>query len=232
VNRKQIQQVQLHGDFAGRKAVTYGQIKGSQNIAIGRGAQTAMSDDGRYQSASLSEIASRQTEKGLESGGELNQDVQELVQVVQFEAARGPEADMDRLITTLHHLAALAPELFCTVAEWLNRPEMEPDIREVAQRARASEMGSSYSSDFDRLNEQVSNSNLSATAKQRLNDRLARLQATSSRGENGAIQEFRAALQEVIELMPELRQPLWRWLCNSSDIVTPVKIIARRLLTP
>jgi hypothetical protein len=231
VARKQIQQIQLHGDFAGRQAVTHGQIKGSQNIAIGRGVQAALADNARHRPASLVEVALRQTEHGLESTTELSQDVQELVQVVQVEAGRGQEADLERLTSTLHHLAALAPEMFCTITEWLNGPEVESDIREVVQRARLSEMGSSYCSDFDRLKEQISNSDLSAAAKQQLSERLARLQATSSHGGNGALQEFRAALQEILQLMPELRQPLWRWLCNNSEVVTPIKIIARRVLT-
>jgi hypothetical protein len=230
MTRKQIQQIQLHGDFAGRQAVTYGRIRGSQNIAIGRGAQTALADDARHQVGSLVEIALKQTERGLENATELNPDVQNLVQTVQAEAGRGREADLERLTTTLHHLAALAPETFCTVAEWLNRPDIEPDIREVAQRARINEMGGNDGSDFDQLGEQIANSNLSAVAKDRLTERLARLQATSSQGENGAIQEFRAALEEILQLMPELRQPLWRWLCNNNAVVTPVKIIARRLL--
>jgi hypothetical protein len=230
VARKQIQQVQLHGDFAGRKAVTYGKIKGSQNIAIGRGAQTAMDHHAGDQTSSLLEVAFGQTGSPLETAGFFDQDVQNLVQVVQAEAAKGSDADLEHLTTTLRQLAALSPEIFNTVAEWLTSPEIEQDIREVAQMARVSEQGQDRGSDFEQLTNQISTSSLSATVKQKLNHSLARLQAASSQSDNGAIQEFRAALQEIIEIMPELRRPLWRWLSNNSDIATPVKIIARRLL--
>jgi hypothetical protein len=229
VARKQMQQVQLHGDFAGRKAVTYGKIRGSQNIAIGRGAQTAMDPHAEDQAGSLLEVAFGQTGSPLETTG-FDQDVQNLVQVVQAEAAKGSGADLEHLTATLHQLAALSPEIFCTVAEWLTGPEIEQDIREVAQLAWVSEQSNDRGSDFEQLTNQVSTSSLSATVKQKLNHSLARLQASSSQSDNGAIQEFRAALQEIVETMPELRRPLWRWLSNNSDVATPVKIIARRLL--
>lgn len=231
MDRKQIQQVQLHGDFAGRTAVTHGKIRGSQNIAIGRGAQSAMAHDGGYQATSLLEAAFRQPESAGEAAAGFDQNVHHLVHALQAEADKGPDADLERMALDLHHLAALAPEMFCTVADWLGRPEMEQDIREVAQRARASEQNGNLGGDFDQLTGQVTGSNLSTTIKEKLIHSLDRLQTTSSQSENGAIHEFRLALQEIIELMPELRRPLWRWLSNNSDVATPVKIIARRLLT-
>lgn len=84
---------------------------------------------------------------------------------------------------------------------------------------------------FDDLVTQVEESDLPPALKESLQGNLESLQAEVERAEAGDVGVARRTLETISEVMPELRQPLWYWLDEVEHVSTPIKIVARNLLT-
>jgi hypothetical protein len=84
---------------------------------------------------------------------------------------------------------------------------------------------------FEDLTAQVDESDLSPELKQGAHVHLESLRSEIERGEAGDVQIVRQALGDIGENTPELREPLWQWLEGTEHVSTPIRIVARRLLT-
>jgi len=84
---------------------------------------------------------------------------------------------------------------------------------------------------FEDLTEQVDESDLTPEVKQVAHVKLESIRSEVERGEAGDVQIFRQALRDIGEDVPELREPLWQWLEGADNVSTPIRIVARKLLT-
>jgi hypothetical protein len=84
---------------------------------------------------------------------------------------------------------------------------------------------------FDDLDGRIDQSGLPPTAKDYVHANLRSLRSEVERGEAGDVQVVRHALAGIGETMPELREPLWDWLDSTEQVSTPIRIVARKLLT-
>lgn len=84
---------------------------------------------------------------------------------------------------------------------------------------------------FEDLTAQVDESELPAALKQCAHVHLESIRSEIERGEAGDVQIVRQALGDIGENAPELREPLWQWLEGTEHVSTPIRIVARNLLT-
>ena len=84
---------------------------------------------------------------------------------------------------------------------------------------------------FEDLTAQVDESELPAALKQCTHVHLESIRSEIERGEAGDVQIVRQALGDIGENAPDLREPLWRWLEGTEHVSTPIRIVARNLLT-
>ena len=109
--------------------------------------------------------------------------------------------------------------------------QLQIDQRAVSRSAEYFASQSINHPQFDDLVAEVQNSDLSTAHKQELGHSLDLVRREVERGEAGDVRLVREALAGISQLMPQLREPLWQWLEECDSLSTPVKIIARQLLT-
>ena len=84
---------------------------------------------------------------------------------------------------------------------------------------------------YEDLTEQIDESDYPPEMKQAGHVKLDSIRSEVERGDAGDVQVFRQALRDIGEEMPELREPLWQWLEGTENVSTPIRIVARKLLT-
>jgi hypothetical protein len=109
--------------------------------------------------------------------------------------------------------------------------QLQIDQRAVSRNAEFFEGQSVNHPQFDDLLAEVQNSDLSAAHKQEVSRNLDLVRREVERGEAGDVRLVRETLAGISQTLPQLREPLWQWLEESDSLSTPIKIIARQLLT-
>jgi len=84
---------------------------------------------------------------------------------------------------------------------------------------------------FDDLAARVEESDLPSAEKQSTHVNLESLRFEVERGEAGDVQVVRQTLDDIGSAVPELREPLRDWLVEMEQVPTPIKIIARKMLS-
>lgn len=84
---------------------------------------------------------------------------------------------------------------------------------------------------FEDLDSRITESELPPDLKAGVRSDLESLQAEVARGEEGDVQIARQTLKTISAMVPELREPLFAWVMDTEQTSTPIKIVARKLLT-
>lgn len=84
---------------------------------------------------------------------------------------------------------------------------------------------------FDDLAARVDESDLPSAVKQSTRMNLESLRSEVERGEESDVQIVRQTLDDIGSTVPELREPLRDWLVQMEQVPTPIKIIARKMLS-
>jgi hypothetical protein len=109
--------------------------------------------------------------------------------------------------------------------------QMAIDQRAISHQQDFHESGNLNHTQFDDLLNEVQTSPLPDDNKQTICQQLEALRQEVESGEAGDIRLVREALSLISQLFPPLREPLWHWLEEVAYLSTPMKIIARQLLT-
>ena len=84
---------------------------------------------------------------------------------------------------------------------------------------------------FEDLDSRIIESDLPPDLEAGVRSDLGNLQAEVARGEEGDVQIARQTLKAISAVVPELREPLFAWVMDTEQTSTPIKIVARKLLT-
>jgi hypothetical protein len=128
------------GDKVGGDKITVGDISGSTGVAIGRGAQATVTQGlGGDEIASLFAEIYQQIEARPEDPDVDKEELTETVQKVQEEAAKGEEANPNKVERWLKFLSDMAPDILNVTVACLTNPVagVATAIRKIAEKAKA-----------------------------------------------------------------------------------------------
>jgi hypothetical protein len=128
------------GDKVGGDKITVGDISGSTGVAIGRGAQATVTQGlGGEDIARLFAEIYQQIEARPEDPDVDKEELTETVQKVQEEAAKGEEANPNKVERWLRFLGSMAPDILDVTVACLTNPVagVATAIRKIAENAQA-----------------------------------------------------------------------------------------------
>ncbi|MEJ2265389.1 MAG: hypothetical protein P8X95_18240 [Anaerolineales bacterium] len=128
------------GDKVGGDKITVGDISGSTGVAIGRGAQATVTQGlGGEDIARLFAEIYQQIEARPEDPDVDKEELTETVQKVQEEAAKGEEANPNKVERWLRFLGSMAPDILDVTVACLTNPVagVATAIRKIAEKAQA-----------------------------------------------------------------------------------------------
>lgn len=220
--------VKLHSDFAGRAAVTHTRMNASGGVAMGWGNRSTTMPRLLERQSDPLEPAYRQIMAHPEAADADNQALLEIVDEIGSEAFKEEEVDPGRLTQLLNSLADRSPDLLAVTADCLEQSRIAPAIRQAVESFRSiGEAGC----DLGRLLSQVDGSEMPEGDKERVKSRLQALDDHLAKADSNNVRQFREALEEAVQLAPQIRPEIWRWLSTRQEMPPSIRILARRLLT-
>jgi len=222
----------VHGDFVGGEKVVLGDLVVSSSVAIGRGAQSSISQQNirqpdlgeLFRSIYLS-IQLRPDEPGIGKD-----ELVQLVQHVQDEVLKGDQANSQRLERWLRQLEQVASDVFQQTVEVLASPAVTSVSIHQMVIQFGGEVEKAIPPGADEIKQRLEESPRSADEKARLVERLELIHNEILLGEKANLGEIAYALEQLVAADPNLRQPLAAWLVDSEAIPRPVRIIAKKML--
>ncbi len=229
----QKQSASVHGDYVGRDKISASNIATGSSIVVGRGAEYTVNAAGAQElarafSALYSDIAAFPDR----AAGD-RQAVIDAARLLEQELLKGSEADPGRVERWLAHLQALSPMAYERTLAVLTSPALNValPIRTLVARLSAEAAQRSPAATRESLQAEVARAGLAPDLADLLTKALYTLEAEMDRGERGDVRHVRQALAELTGALPALRPALALWLEASPKASTPVKIMARKVLS-
>lgn len=225
----------VHGDFVGEDKITVGDVGSSgSTIAIGRGAESTVQEGlGRDSVNKLFESFYQAINKLQEPFPDKTSLVS-TVRKIQWEVIRGKEANEFNLSNLFVKLESESRKFFNLIADSLTDPAggFAPNIHMAVRQAKsviaASEDG--LEGGFDTITTMINSSDLTEPGKKEIDTKLKWLRTEIDRGAEVDLSLFRSILDEATFTLPDLHEPLLKWLMGIDKLPMPMKFVAEELL--